>query len=334
MSKKEKNYTPNQYFLDKFPAGKSGNKTNGLNEGVVRQASPFFWHKPELQEFGELQTAVINHHRKSPEISAEYSSGAHRGPAYTELQDSKSTLSTEQATKNIKEFVLANEGDLVGIVPLDPLWVYEGFEIKEPWVILIGVAMDHQKLNQAPASFENPTAGVEVAEKYNQASRTCRNLVNYISSQGYDAKAFPGPFATALNMIPAAIAAGLGELGKHGSMINREFGSNFRLSAVTTDLPLLSDQPDEFGADWFCHRCQVCTNACPPDAIHSEKQLVRGVEKWFVDFDKCIPYFGETMACGICIARCPWSTPERAPKLAEKWTRRLDKENAEKASQR
>jgi epoxyqueuosine reductase QueG len=66
----------------------------------------------------------------------------------------------------------------------------------------------------------------------------------------------------------------------------------------------------------------VCRNACPPDAIGDVKQLVRGVEKWYVDFDKCIPYFDETYGCGICIAVCPWSTPGRAPKLAERWAQR------------
>jgi len=80
-----------------------------------------------------------------------------------------------------------------------------------------------------------------------------------------------------------------------------------------------------FGADWFCGRCQVCTNACPPDAIFSAKQMVRGVRKWYVDFDKCIPYFGDTLACGICIARCPWSTPERAPRLAERFAKRVNR---------
>ena len=41
------------------------------------------------------------------------------------------------------------------------------------------------------------------------------------------------------------------------------------LETVETDLPLESDAPDSFGADDFCTRCRVCTDACPPGAIHA-----------------------------------------------------------------
>jgi len=181
--------------------------------------------------------------------------------------------------------------------------------------------MDYEELRQAPASFEHPNAGVEVGRQYNRASRVARRLANYICEQGHYAKAWPGPYASGLSMMPAAIEAGLGELGKHGSLINREYGSSFRLSAVTTHMPLNYDEPADFGADDFCTRCQVCINACPPGAIVDLKQMVRGVEKWYVDFDACIPYFGETLACGICLAVCPWSKPGTAPALAEKMLR-------------
>jgi ferredoxin len=313
-----KTFEPDPVFLKKFP-DISGNRLNGLGETKQRRPSPSFWHKPQLQPFGELQQAVIDYHRRSPAIANTYSPTADRGPRAIDISPVKIKKPEKEWTEVIKNFVLENEGDLVGIVRLDPMWIYEGFEIKEPWLIMIGVAMNHKRLNQAPASFEKPDAAVEVGEKYNQAARVCRKLVNYILDQGYVARAFQGPFATALNMIPAAIEAGFGELGKHGSMINRKYGSNFRLSAISTDMPLLADQPDAFGADWFCHRCQACAKACPPDAISSGKQIVRGDKKWYVDFDKCIPYFGETLGCGICIARCPWSTLDRAPRLVEKW---------------
>ena len=98
-------------------------------------------------------------------------------------------------------------------------------------------------------------------------------------------------------MIPPAIAAGFGELGKHGSMINRTYGSSFRLSAVTTDMPLLSDAPDMFGADDFLELPGV-HEGLSARRDFGTKQTVRDVEKWYVDFDKCIPYFGEASSSG------------------------------------
>ena len=129
--------------------------------------------------------------------------------------------------------------------------------------------------------------------------------------------------------IPLALAAGLGQLGKHGSVINKNFGSNFRLAAVLTDLPLACDAPVDIGVDDLCTRCRRCELDCPPDAILDEKQMVRGVEKWYVDFDRCIPYFAMTEGCGICIEVCPWSEPGRGPALSEALIAKRREENHE-----
>ena len=107
------------------------------------------------------------------------------------------------------------------------------------------------------------------------------------------------------------------------AIINRDLGSNFRLAAVSTGLPLILDAPDDFGADEFCVNCQVCTEACPPQAIYETKQIVRGARKWYVDFDKCIPYFVDYKTCGICLAVCPWSRPGVADNLLVKMARRM-----------
>ena len=314
-------YTPDPRFTSLLPEI-SGNEVNGLGETEIRRPSPFFWHPVDRQAFGALQEAVIGYQRRSAEIRKTYSPNAPRGPKPIERAATRTDKDAATWTAEIKDFAISNEADLVGITAMDQSYVFEGYEIDDPWVIVIGVAMDHAELNKAPDTLDNPASSVEVGRQYNRAARACRVLANHILAQGYQAKAYAGPWASALVMIPPAIAAGLGELGKHGSLINREYGSSFRLSAVTTDMPLVAGEPDEFGVEDFCTSCQVCPRACPPDAIFEDKQMVRGFEKWYVDFDKCIPYFGETLGCGICIAVCPWSRPGTAPKLAEKMLRR------------
>ncbi len=312
-----------QQFIDKFPET-SGNDINGLGEKEVRRASPFFWHPPGRQTHGALQKEVTDYHRQSDAVRKWFSSNppGGRGPEAVPQSEERVSKPPAEWSAIVKAFTLANESDLVGIAEIDPMWIYAGYELDEPRVIIIGVEMDYAELAEAPSSFDNPRAAVVVAKEYNRAARACRELRNFILSQGYFAKAFQGPYATALNFLPAAIAAGLGELGKHGSLINREYGSSFRLSAVTTDMPLAADSPDEFGADDFCMRCQACSNACPPDAIADEKQMVRGVEKWYVDFDKCIPYFGEALGCALCLAVCPWSRPGNSANLIQKLQKR------------
>ena len=56
----------------------------------------------------------------------------------------------------------------------------------------------------------------------------------------------------------------------------------------------------------FNIKARSCEDACPPEAIASDKQLVRGDVKWYVDFDKCLPFFNEHQGCAVCIAVCPW----------------------------
>jgi len=96
-----------------------------------------------------------------------------------------------------------------------------------------------------------------------------------------------------------------------------------------TDAPLAPTPPRSFGVDDFCRNCRVCEDACPPQAIGADKQLVRGAEKWYVDFERCLPFFNQTQGCAICIAVCPWSLPGVGLNLAEKLARRRQRAEAD-----
>lgn len=199
-----------------------------------------------------------------------------------------------------------------------PEWTFAGEVLDYQWVVMIGVVHDYQQIKTAP----EPEAGAEVVRQYGRATKAVKDIAGWIRSRGWDASIHAGPMAGSLLLIPPAIECGFGELGKHGSIINKEYGSSFRLAAVLTDIPLIPTPPVEYGVDDFCTRCQVCANACPPDAILPEKTTVRGEHKWYVNFDQCMPFFNESFGCGICIAVCPWSIPGRGPRIAEQLQRR------------
>ena len=301
----------------------TGSAINGLNEIAVRRPTPIFWHRPEREAFGAYQEQIVARFHTVPVLAAEYKTGD-RGPRkLAPPAPPTETASAAEWTERLKAFALKSGAELVGIARLDPAWIFEGYEVPDhPFVVVFGIAMDHARLSEAPATDANPASALEVAEQYNRGARIAANVTQWVRERGFEATAHQGPWAGSLSMVPAALACGFGELGKHGSIINRELGSSFRLAALTTHMPLEADRSDLFGADDFCANCQVCADACPPDAIFRAKQTVRGETKWFVEFDKCIPYFNATFGCGICIAVCPWSTPGRAPKLAAKWSER------------
>ncbi len=107
--------------------------------------------------------------------------------------------------------------------------------------------------------------------------------------------------------------AGLGWMGKHTNLINREIGSYFFIAEMIVDVPLAADEP--FSAD-YCGSCTRCIDACPTDAID---------RPYSVDSNRCISYwtiehrgddipdsvakdFGSWIfGCDICQDVCPWN---------------------------
>ena len=310
--------TPNPDQMALWP-DVSGNTINGLGETAPRRPRPVYWAlDPDTIAHGPVQKWF-------------YTQNDH--PA---LNDQRALRRAEEArplppvaahippddpadwSARIKAQARALGAEAVGIARIDPAWVYEGRDMPWTWIIVMGIAMDPAEMAKAPAI----EAGVEVVVQYNRGMRTAKALAGWLRGQGVDAACETGPFVGALTLIPAALAAGLGELGKHGSILNRELGAMFRLTAVLTNQPLVSDAPDDFGADGFCAHCRICENACPPQAIAPEKQTVRGVTKWYVDFDRCLPYFNETAGCAICLGVCPFSRPGIGPNLVAKLARK------------
>ncbi|MEJ8566177.1 4Fe-4S dicluster domain-containing protein [Elongatibacter sediminis] len=300
----------------------SGNTINGLGETEFRRARPVYWRDPDTIPHGELQKWFYLNDPDNPAIGA---ARADRQKVldlpYAEVSGEPQQQSAEDWTRQLTEYAGSLDLELFGIARLQPEWTFEGVELDYDWVIVIGVAHDYEEISRAP----EPEAGGEVVRQYGRAAKATKDITNWIRERGWDAHPQAGPMASELLLIPPALAAGFGELGRHGSIINRDYGSSFRLAAVLTSIPLIPTPEAHYGVDDFCSRCQVCSNACPPEAIGPEKVPVRGTEKWYVDFDKCILFFNETFGCGICIAVCPWSIPGRGPRIIEQLARRAER---------
>lgn len=300
----------------------SGNAVNGLGEPEFRRPSPIYWHPPETTPHGPLQKWFYT--RPVPEEVQE--ARRQRQPVIDRplapLAAEPATRTPEAWTAEVKRVAREQGADLVGVTAMRPEWVFEGHPVPpQRWIVMLGVAHAYEAMKTAPA----PTASAEVIRQYGRGIGAAKGVASWLRTEGWDAVPLGGPMAGPVVMIPPAIECGFGELGKHGSLIHRELGSSFRLAGVLTDVPLLPDARDELGVDDVCARCRVCEDECPPDAIIPEKQLVRGERRWYVDFDRCLPFFNEHQGCGICVVVCPWSRPGVAGTLLQQIARRRER---------
>ena len=204
-------------------------------------------------------------------------------------------------TRTLKKVALDMGADLVGVAPVDEFDYVRGTKPPEGHKAAISFAihMDFEEMKRL-----GPLAQMEVHKVYYLLSDVSVRLAQYIRSYGYHAVGYRNEGD--ILFIPVAWKAGLGELGRHGSLITKKFGPSVRLGAVTTEMPLVPEkQPANFGFDDFCLRCNACTNFCPGEAIVPEKQEIFGTLRWHVDTPQCRPYFEQYEGCKVCLTVCP-----------------------------
>ena len=161
--------------------------------------------------------------------------------------------SPEEMAREIKHAAKTLGADLVGITGNDERWLYTHAysrenEHEKPQeistelenVIVIAQSMDRELLRTAPSALSGTATGAT----YSRDTIVLLAIAQYITNLGYRAVASMNDSALA---IPLAIKAGLGEYGRHGLLITREYGPRVRLGKVFTDMPLAHDRPVRFG---------------------------------------------------------------------------------------
>jgi epoxyqueuosine reductase len=105
--------------------------------------------------------------------------------------------------------------------------------------------------------------------------------------------------------------AGLGWIGKHTNLINRQAGSWFFLGEIYTDLPLTSDHK----VTAHCGDCVACLDICPTAAIIAPYQVdarlcisYLTIELHGAIPEKLRPLIGNRIyGCDDCQLICPWN---------------------------
>lgn len=299
----------------------SGDVINGLGEEVIRRPDHVFFGDSYSRAWGKLDWyfQVMEPTSIHRQIARIFWQDSERVGTVARLN--RAPTDPGEASGWIKREAQRLGAGLVGITEFAEHFCYHDSSPSFRYAISVALPMDREEMLHTPSHRSNR----EIMDTYREVNRIAIELAKTIRSFGHPAQAStnlaPGSSTEVLH-VPIAIAAGLGQLGKHGSLITAEFGSNVRLATVLTDLPLAVDEPRDIGVDDLCQNCRICETNCPPHAISAEKQLVRGQRKWYVNFDQCAPYFAETRGCGICIEACPWSEPGKGVDLMNTLLRR------------
>jgi epoxyqueuosine reductase len=105
--------------------------------------------------------------------------------------------------------------------------------------------------------------------------------------------------------------AGLGWIGKHTNLLDRQAGSWFVLGEIFTDLPLPADRP----VAAYCGSCTACIDVCPTRAIVAPYELDarRCISYLTIEHKGSIPIEFRTaignriFGCDDCQLVCPWN---------------------------
>lgn len=220
----------------------------------------------------------------------------------------------EEAANIIEDFARSAGADLVGFTRISPETIFRGANVKGSFAISLGFQMDRDAIDTSP----DPPAGIEALRAYWRIGDIVVKVSDFIRSMGYNAqghqvRTFIKDPPTVIH--PAvAVKAGLGEIGRLGFLVTKEFGPRLRLGTVTTDMNLPDRGERGFGVDDFCSNCTLCRDNCEGGAIPLEKILVRGIFKYKIDPYKCLPEFAKYDGCGICMKVCPFNRPENEMK--------------------
>jgi reductive dehalogenase len=245
-----------------------------------------------------------------------------------EVKDTKCKFeSLEDASAHVKKGAAFLGADMVGITHYDERWTYsEFFDVEkkqvippdlpfEPKSVIVMVfEMDYEAMSTAPSKISASAVG----KGYSEMTVTATSVTKFINEMGY--KAFAAGNDIALS-VPYAIAAGLGEAGRNGILINYKYGPRVRIAKVFTEMELAHDKPITFGVRHFCENCMRCADACPGKCISKEKKPKFGgvanecsnpaTEKWPLDAKKCLLTWGKLGTdCATCITSCPYNKPD------------------------
>lgn len=243
------------------------------------------------------------------------------------VSENRQEINPQNMSIQLKKLAQYAGAKLVGITELKPEYYYSvrgrnpesyGEEIEDfhKYGLVFAVEMDKDMINRAPRLEEM----FAVTKGYIDAAVVGMWISYYIRTLGYEARNhMDGNYLMVAPLV--AQAAGLGEIGRNGLLITKEYGQRVRLGIVSTNMPLVSDEMDLFGVEDFCKVCNICSRTCPGKCISKEDPVdIDGTVRWQIVQEKCYEVWRKLGTdCGVCLSACPFSQgiDERVDRLSE-----------------
>jgi reductive dehalogenase len=205
--------------------------------------------------------------------------------------------------------------DLTGISRA-PSWVWyshrqDGTQMEVAHPLAASVMIDQGFQTMEGASGDDWISSAQSMRTYMRAALVCGVMGQHLRNLGFSATAHSAADSDVIQT-PLVLLAGLGEVSRIGETILNPFlGPRLKTGIMTTDFPMTTDRPIDFGLQNFCNSCNKCARECPSGAISSgRKVMFNGYEIWKADTAKCTQYrttnLGGAM-CGRCMKTCPWN---------------------------
>ena len=213
----------------------------------------------------------------------------------------------------LKSLSYALGADLTGICEV-PRYAWfshkeDGTEIEPYHRYAVAMLIDQGFDTMEGASGDDWISGSQSMRAYLRGAAIAGIMAEMLRELGFSARAQTNADSDVLH-IPVILWAGLGELSRIGELVLNPFvGPRFKSVVLTTDFPLATDQPIDFGLQYFCGNCLKCARECPCDAIpFGDKVMFNGYEMWKPDVERCTRYRltnARGSACGRCMKTCP-----------------------------
>jgi ferredoxin len=234
------------------------------------------------------------------------------GPVEEQADTSRFSDPAENA-KALKALSYFLGADLTGICEIPRYAWYshkeDGTPIEMRHRYAVVMLIDQEFDTMEGASGDDWISGAQSMRGYLRGAEIAGVMAELLRQSGFSSRAQTNADSDVLQ-IPLVLWAGLGELSRIGELVLNPFvGPRFKSVVVTTNLPLETDRPIDFGLQTFCNGCLKCARECPCDAIpFGDKVMFNGYEIWKPDVERCARYRVTNphgSACGRCMKTCP-----------------------------